>query len=80
MTYVLSSLLAPTVVLDVDVALLELLVEVLDLLVPEVERVDELVQLRDLEQPVSVPLSRRAVIWSVPIGAAYPRSSSLVNA
>ena len=44
-------LLAPAVVVHVDVVLLELVVEVRDLLVAELQRVDELVQLGDLDAP-----------------------------
>ena len=50
MTYVLAlGLLAAAVVLDVDAALLELLVEVRDFVVAELEGVGELVQLGDLD-------------------------------
>jgi hypothetical protein len=49
-------LLTAAVVADVDVVLLELLVEVRHLFVAEVQRVDELVELRDLDAAGLLPV------------------------
>ena len=74
------ALLAPAVVADVDVALLELLVEVLDLLVAELERLDELVQLRDLDAAGLGSLVEESSDLVSAHRSRYPRSLSLVNA
>jgi hypothetical protein len=65
-------LLLPAVVADVDVALLELLVEAGDLVVAELEASTSSLSSEISTQPVSAPLSRRAVIWSALIARISP--------